>query len=500
ANPPELIQYDPGGKRIDYIKVSAAWQRLHDVAATEGIVATAYERKQGEYSRLHQFIRLYLFHPSSAMVSCPLAMTDGAAKVLESVADNDITREAFKHLCSRNPHEFWTSGQWMTEANGGSDVGLSESVAVQDDNGDWLISGRKWFTSAATSQIALTLARPEGNPTGGSGLALFYLETRNSDGGMNGIRVARLKDKLGTRKVPTAELLLDRTRARLVGEARNGVRQIVPMLTMTRTWNSVCAAASMRRGLALACDYATRREAFGRSLSQQPLHVATLARLQAEAAGALVFCFRLTDLIGLSETDGLSSLEEAQLRLLTSLTKLTTGRQAVAVASEVLEAFGGAGYVEDTGIPVLLRDSQVMPIWEGTTNVLSLDFLRALDEVGGTEALIHLIDDCQSKCADPELVRAVAQARDAASQAQEWLSQVMEDRMRLEAGARRLAITLGRSLELALLCEHAQWAIDNSHDRFPADCALVLAANGTGLGDEVGTDLAAQVAAEILSE
>ena len=501
-NEPRLTQWDAWGTRIDRIDVSPLWRKAERLAAQFGLVATGYEQSFGRYSRSLQFALVYLFHPSSDVYTCPLAMTDGAASTLSVSGNQALIDKAVPHLVSRDPDLFWTSGQWMTEATGGSDVGLSKSIAVPDENGSWLISGKKWFTSAATSQIALTLARPEGNPPGGRGLALFYLETRNSDGGMNGIRVERLKDKLGTRKVPTAELLLDRTRAQLVGEAKNGVRQIVPMLTMTRTWNSVCAAASMRRGLALARDYAGRREAFGKLLVRQPLHLATLARLQAEAAGALVFCFKLTDLIGLRETEGLSLQEEAQLRLLTSLTKLTTGRQAVAVASEVLEAFGGAGYVEDTGLPALLRDSQVMPIWEGTTNVLSLDFLRALEEVGGLDALLHLVDDCQSNCGDPDLVKAAALARDAAAQAQAWLVGLTEreDRERLEAGARRLTMTLGRSLELALLCEHAQWAIDERNDRYPADCAVVLAANGMSYLAEIAPDRAERVAAEILSE
>jgi hypothetical protein len=327
---------------------------------------------------------------------------------------------------------------------------------------------------------------------------LFYIETRDASGAMNGIRVARLKDKLGTRKVPTAELLLDKARARLVGEAANGVRQIVPMLTMTRTWNSVCAAASMRRGLALARDYAIRRKAFGKRLGDHPLHLETLAGLQAEAAGALVFCFKLTDLIGLRETDGLAAVEEAQLRLLTSLTKLTTGRQAVVVASEVLEAFGGAGYVEDTGLPVLLRDSQVMPIWEGTTNVLSLDLLKALGEVGGPDPLLHLIETCVSGCHDKDLATAAAVARDAAMRADTWLKSALkaEDQASLEAGARRFALTMGRSVELALLCEHAQWSIDKDNDRYATDCALVLANNGVNCLNSIDPDRARRVAME----
>src|SRR5690242_7227402 len=199
-------------------------------------------------------------------------MTDGAARILSLCGNAELSQRALPHLTSRDPRQFWTSGQWMTESTGGSDVGLSRTVARRDASGVWRLHGKKWFTSAASSQMALTLARPEGNGPGGSGLALFYLETHRPDRSLNGIRIERLKDKLGTRKVPTAELCLEDASAELVADITDGTRAIEPMLKITRTWNSVCAVASMRHALALAQDYALRRRAFGLTLAEQPLH------------------------------------------------------------------------------------------------------------------------------------------------------------------------------------------------------------------------------------
>ena len=159
----------------------------------------------------------------------------------------------------------------------------------------------------------------------------------------------------------------------------DGVRNIAPLLNITRLWNGISAVSIMRRGLALSFDYARKRFAFGAPLSEKPLHRDTLAGLQAEAEAAFQLAFYVAELTGRNETGEATQDEAFLLRLLTPVMKLTTGKQGVAVSSEVLEAFGGAGYVEDTGLPVLLRDSQVLPIWEGTTNVLSLDTLRALD-------------------------------------------------------------------------------------------------------------------------
>jgi alkylation response protein AidB-like acyl-CoA dehydrogenase len=480
-NEPVLTRWDAWGHRVDRIDVSPLWRKAARIAAEFGLVAEAYERRWGPLSRSLQFGLVYLFHPSSDVYTCPLAMTDGAARTLLDSGNKPLVERAVSRLVHRDPGQAWTSGQWMTETTGGSDIGASETVAAPDQ-GRWRLYGRKWFTSAVTSEIALTLARPEGNPDGSRGLALFYVETRDDEGALNGIRVCRLKDKLGTRKVPTAELILEGTVAELVSGSTGGVRDIVPMLEMTRTWNSVCAVASMRRGVALARDYARRRLAFGRFLSDQPLHLDTLADMQAETESCLHLCFYLVDLIGRRESGELSELAEQEFRLLTSLTKLTTGRLAALVTREAIEAFGGAGYVEDTGLPVLFRDSQVLPIWEGTTNVLSLDLLRALADVGGVGALLALVSRCRAACSDPRAVEAAVLAETTVKSLAEWYEQRSKtgDHAALEAGGRRLALGFGRAVALALLSEHAQWALDSQGDDQSAEAASRLAGMGFG--------------------
>jgi alkylation response protein AidB-like acyl-CoA dehydrogenase len=372
----------------------------------------------------------------------------------------------------------WTSGQWMTERTGGSDVGRSETVAKRSPDGSWRLYGVKWFTSATTGEMTLTLARPEGNGEGGRGLALFYLELYGADGKLNGIQIHRLKDKLGTRKVPTAELTLDGALAVPVAGLADGVRNIASMLNVTRAWNAGGAIWGMRRGLALARDYARRRRAFGDLLVQKPLHVDTLAALEAELAGAFLLTFRTIELMGRREAGVADEREQLLLRVITPLAKLTTGKQAVAVASETLEAFGGAGYVEDTGLPVILRDSQVLPIWEGTTNVLSLDTLRALQKDGTIEALTGEIRAQLGRAGDPSLKPAVEAAAAALAHASDWLGGALNDPRRVEAGARRFALTLGRTLELALLCAHAQWALEHGHGPRSAAAARLLARTG----------------------
>ena len=455
ANPPELVHFDPWGRRVDEIRTAAGWERLHDVAAEEGIVAVAYERREGEWSRLHQFARLYLFSPSSAIYACPLAMTDGAARVLELIGNPALRERAFTRLTSRDPAKFWTSGQWMTERAGGSDVSGTGTEAVADGDA-FRLYGSKWFSSATTSEMALTLAKLSDRP----GLSLFYLETRDEAGALNGIRVDRLKDKLGTRALPTAELTLDGTRAQLLGEPGAGVRSIATMLNVTRLYNAVCSVSAMRRGIALARDYAGRRSVFGRRLIDQPLHAETLAALEVELHGSLHLVFHLGWLLGREETGQAGDAERALLRLLTPVAKLYTGKQAVAVCSEVLECFGGAGYVEDTGLPALLRNAQVLPIWEGTTNGLSLDVQRVLHK---GDALAVLAADVESRLRAVSATALADPVRQAGAGLQALLEQARgfagADADGVEAAARGFAWNLARVYAGALLLEHAQWAL-----------------------------------------
>lgn len=382
---PELIQFSSWGKRIDQIRLSSGWTELEKEAAREGIVATAYERKFQEKSRPLQMALLYLFHPSSAFVSCPLAMTDGAARCLELLGTSEMKAHAFKRLTSRNPDQFWTSGQWMTEKTGGSDVSLTSTFAtpVKSSQSLFELNGIKWFTSATTSQMALLLAKTDGASSNSkyekaAGLSLFYLELRNEAGELQNIEVLRLKEKLGTKALPTAELLLKGAKAQLIGEKGQGVKNISTLLNITRIYNSICATSHMRRGLDLLKSYSQKRKAFGSSLENLALHQATLVDLEQAWARCFVFVMRLSELLGKEENQMLSTEEKIELRVLTPVLKLFTAKESMRVTSEVVEGFGGAGYIEDTGIPKLLRDAQVFSIWEGTTNVLSLDLLRAL--------------------------------------------------------------------------------------------------------------------------
>jgi alkylation response protein AidB-like acyl-CoA dehydrogenase len=449
---PVLTRWGAWGQRIDRIELTTAWQEGPQLTTRHAVLAAGHSNHG--HARLEEFARVYLYHLASEFYTCPLAMTDGAATAIKASGNADLIQRVLPHFLSRDASNFWLSGQWMTETTGGSDVGNTETVARLDAHGQWRLHGRKWFSSAVVGEAALALARPEGAGSGTGALALFYVETMDGQQRKPELVIDRLKDKLGTQELPTAEIHLDGLPAWPLGELAHGVRQVAPMLNVTRSWNAVCAVASMARAISLARDFATRRQVSGRPLLEQPLHAHTLADMQSQFEAAFALAFEVAHLLGRVEQGEASAEETSVLRLLTPLAKLWTGKLAVKICSEALECFGGAGYIEDTGLPQLLRDAQVYAIWEGTTNVLSLDSLRAL--AGDSLGALRRCCTCWLEGNDD--MHAGSTVRQTLDAAARWLDQHGSGRELMEAGARGLAFTLARCAAAALLARQATWS------------------------------------------
>jgi alkylation response protein AidB-like acyl-CoA dehydrogenase len=462
ANPPRLQGYDVFGARVDRIHQSHAWQTITRIGVERGLVACGHDGSWGAHARLSQLARLVLFTPSSAFVGCPMAMTDGAATVLRGHLDHPTLAHARERLLSTDPGRAWSSGQWMTEILGGSDVSRTKTVARDQGDGTWRLWGTKFFTSATTADCTLLLARPEGAPDGSRGLALFYLEPWNADGSPNAIRVRRLKEKLGTRAMPTAELELEGTAAVMLGQVGEGVRRIAGVLNIARYHNTATSAGFMARSLQMARAFARQRVAFGHRLTDLPAHIVTLGSMQAEYEGALAIAVRLAVLLGRVETGEATADEMAIWRGLTPLAKLGTGKAVVAQASEGLEALGGSGYMEDSGAPVVLRDAQVLPIWEGTTNVLSLDLLRAEAREGGMGALLRDAEEQLTRAGRwSDEQGAIRQALCVLTEAHARLAQAGGE---AQSGARAMALSLYRTYAASLLWAHVAECADRGLD------------------------------------
>jgi len=469
AHPPVLHRYDPWGARVDRIELSPGWDTLRRAAARHAVVALPYlpaaRQLWGAGARTVQHALLHLYGPESATFSCPVAMADGAAALLSLPEVDAAVRDVWlPRLIDTDPRRAVTSGQWMTEAQGGSDIARSTTIARPARDGSWRLTGEKWFCSAADSAMAVALARPEGADTGSRVLAPYLVPRYAADSPLApagadaawpapGIVVHRLKDKLGTRALPTAEIGLRDAYAVPLGDpARPGLSRMMTLVVVTRLHNAAASAAGMRRGLAYARAFAAARQVAGGRLDTSPLHRATLGGLAVDAAAAFVLSGHAFALLGRVEVDG-DADAAAELRIVAPLAKLATGKLAVAAASEYVEAFGGAGYVEDTGVPRLLRDAQVLPIWEGTTNVLSLDTLRAITREDAAKPLLSRVDSAVTVARGTTADLLAAAAREV----REALGAVAADPYaeRVIAGARGLALRLAYTLAAALLAEHA---------------------------------------------
>ncbi|KAF2640463.1 hypothetical protein P280DRAFT_489978 [Massarina eburnea CBS 473.64] len=433
----------------DPLWTPTGWQKLKEIGYREGVVAVAYDESHTKYNRrIYQFALNHLWGPTSTMTSCPMSMTDGAATLLKRhLEDEDgdqpgrreVFNNVFRRLTSRDPTIAWTSGQWMTERSGGSDVSGTETIAtrltaealisetlessvdtVGMPLGPWSIDGFKWFSSATDSNLAILLARTA------HGISAFLVPVRRRVAStsastlisglnppqteLNGIRIIRLKNKLGTKSVPTAELELKGTRGWLIGKEGHGIKEISTILNITRLNTAAGSAAGWARSLAICRAYSKVRKVRG-------------GRLQDNAYWASThFTFFNVALQGAVEQDWDSMTANTKagrlipkdkvyvatlLRLLTPVLKARVSVASVHGIRECMECLGGVGYCENNedgglmNIAKIYRDNLVNPIWEGTVNVMAEDIIRVLtDKRLGGGKLLEDRSDCSSTLAD----------------------------------------------------------------------------------------------------
>jgi len=366
---PRLVTHDARGNRINRVDYHPSYREMERIAYGSGMITVNYVDSKPT-SRTFGFALGYLFAMAEMGLYCPLCMTDGVARVLTGHGTEEQIARVVPRLASSDRDTLWTGGMFLTERAGGSDVGANETI---ERNGR--LTGQKWFCSNVDADAVLVTARPEGAPAGTRGLRTYLLLQRDNPG----ITIDRLKEKLGVRSMPTGEVTLRDAPAEEVG----GFEAIADMLNMSRLYNAVASVAVIGRAIHEARWYIERRQAFGRPVIEFPLALETMMDLEAEHAGAMLLTFETID--------ALQRGDERLLRILTPIAKAVTGKLAVPCVSEAMELIGGNGYIEESPMPRLLRDAQVLPIWEGTTNILMLDALRTANKEAGHELLIERI-------------------------------------------------------------------------------------------------------------
>lgn len=475
---PNLQRWDAWDNRVDDVETTDVWDRAAERAAERGVVASAYEQEHGRFSRLQQMALAYLFIPSAGSYGQALSMTDGAACTLRNADQGVLTEEAVSHLTSRDPETAWTATEWMTEHR--PDTSPDLLTASRDANDAWRLDGQKAAVQNGTANLALTWARRADNEH----KTLFYVPLRGGEdlqGDLrDGIRIERVRDTAGQAPLPTVDLTLDGALAYPVSSPLADTQPDQTMRTVTRAWTAIQATASIRRSVALTRTYAQEREAYGENLINHPLQQETLADAQSTLEGAFHLSFRLAELMGRTETNEADATDRALLRLLAPVAKLTTARQAVTTTNEMMETFGATGYMEDTGLPVLLRDAQALPIQGGSTNEQALALIRTLRDVGSFVPFKEEVERCVEAISAPTLVEAVRPAVRGIRDGAHWLKDALDDgEEALQAGARRFAMTLGKSLEVLYTARHAQWSLQEEQDGRSAAAAERLAARQT---------------------
>ncbi|AZT96214.1 MAG: acyl-CoA dehydrogenase family protein [Brevibacterium aurantiacum] len=378
-NPPTLAQFDREGDRVDEIDYHASYQELQRAAYEEyGLSALSHRGMHGWDDvppHLVKYILSYVFVQAEFGLACPVSMTDAAARTLRKFGEGEEIAEAIDRLISADPDQRFTGAMFMTEIQAGTDIAQTETVA-ESDGENWKLSGRKWFASNPDADIILTLARYPGGDDSTRGVGLFMLPKHRPDGSKNSYVIDRLKDKLGTRSMPSGEVTLDGAYAVQVGELDRGFRQMAEMVNTSRLSNAMRSTALMRRSLNEALAHARKRVVFGKTLIEAPLMRMTLLPLQAEAEAALGLVFYAGDM--LQRGDAGDAEAAAQIRVLTPLAKHYICKRARFVTGETMEVRGGRGYIEEWPDARLVRDSHLGSIWEGSSNVIALDVLRCM--------------------------------------------------------------------------------------------------------------------------
>jgi len=472
ANPPVLRQYDHRGRRIDEVDYHPGFKEVERTEHTFGLVRmSAMPGWRGIEGRvpaaMHSGIEYFFLQADQPIAACPVGMASAMVRVLRK-NDPHLAETWIPRLGSDDPDRYLTAAMFITEKAGGSDVGASECVATQGEDGQWRISGEKWFCSNPTADLVLILARPEGRGPGTGGLGLFLMP-RNLDAqgnlpagpdDLSEVRnryiIHRLKSKFGNKALASAEIGLRGALAWPVGDLDRGMKQMLDMVNATRVGIVTAAAGSMRRAVFESLEHTSGREAFGRRLDHHPLMRDTLVELVVDATATLSAAIEVAQLM--EKADGGDPQSERLLRVLTPMVKGYAAERARVVATEAMEVRGGNGYIEDWPSGRLLRDVYVHAIWEGSGNIMALDVLRALGKGHGPAYFEEVERLCEStatgKGGAAELARALLASTPALQQDVASLAAFDLDgaQLRVRRIERRMAITY----MAALLAQQAQ--------------------------------------------
>lgn len=379
-NPPVLHTHDAKGERIDRVEYHPAWHALMRKGVDSGLHCSIWrdDASEKDHRNLARAIRMYISGGVESGHLCPMSMTNASIAAL--IANQPLLSEWQDKILSptydashkpMSAKKGVTLGMAMTERQGGSDVRAIETVAKPLQEGIWRLNGQKWFMSAPMCDGFLVLAQTD------RGITCFMMPRVLPDGELNGMRLQRLKNKLGNRSNASSEVEFHDSLGYLIGEPGQGISTIMEMVTLTRLDCSVFSAGLMRTSLAEAVHHARYRSAFGTKLIDQPMMARVLADMTLDVNAACALVFRLANAF---DNAGQSPEQAAYMRLMTPVIKYWTCKIAPALVGEAMECLGGNGYVEASNLPRHYREAPLNGIWEGAGNIMCMDVVRVLSK------------------------------------------------------------------------------------------------------------------------
>jgi acyl-CoA dehydrogenase len=382
---PKLIKYDRFGEEVSNVWLNEGYKKTVEQVYGKGIVGYVHKEipelgRKGNY--LYSFAQGYLLSQAEPGFHCPVTLTAATAYLLDKYGSNELKEQYLPHIISTGETELYEGATFLTERQGGSDVGSNETKAIHEGE-TYCLFGEKYFASnAGACKVAMVLARREGAPKGSKGLSLFLVPWHNEKGELNGIQIRRLKDKLGVRAVPSGEVVFHGAKAFLVGDPNKGLYYMMEALNLSRVCNAVASIGIMKRALVEAKKYAFQRLAFEDYLVNYPMIQETLGKMTVKQEVETSAVFELIHLFDkvTSDSEVVSDDDKVLNRLLIAILKMETAEQAIHFSHEAIEMHGGNGYIEDFVTPRLLRDAQVLTVWEGTANILGLEVLRLMNK------------------------------------------------------------------------------------------------------------------------
>jgi hypothetical protein len=495
---PTLLRYDRWGREIDTIEHHPTWTENKADLVRAGFTGLSHHAGRPVPAVVTAAL-CYLVNQAETAIYCGLGMTSGAADIVGRYAPDTIRDEMLGRLTSLDPDEAWEGGMFLTERQGGSDVGANTTCAVPDGD-EWRLHGEKHFCSNVDAEVFIVLARPEGAPDGPRGLATFIVPRLLADGSPNGFRIRRLKPKLGTVAVPTAEVELDGARAWIARGApraatdalatdalatdalatdagpRSGLNTMMEMVNGSRFGVALMGLGIHRRSFLEGAIYAAQREQWGQRIDRYPLVRETLVDILVELEAGTALTFECAAAARTAETE-----EEGRAlrRILVPLAKIRATREAIGAASQSLELLGGNGYMEDWPMARQLRDAQCHTIWEGTENILCIDVRRAINNEGAHVALLARVERALAAAGTEAvlapIVDAVAATLGETREAIDHLADASNDLQLLHA--RRFSYLLADLVEGALLLDEASWQLGRDGDARKAVVARRFARN-----------------------